>query len=152
MKFPFYFLLLAPCLAWAQPSPIESWYGVYTYSASYGQTVGGSTVAADYQLTLSKGQPACRIETSGFQTFEVVHCVAKASGNEVVLHFKSYESGDTKNAYGVAVYKPNEPLLKLERTTRNGKAVVVTRWLAMDGLDGKKPKPGPHFKRQTQRR
>lgn len=124
----------------------EDWTGDYSYWAYYGKTYGGSPIAREYTIRIRTGQPECEIEISGFQIFEEIVCRTKAEVNSLTLLFQSYKSGEVKNAYGVQIYRVEQPLLRFERTTRNGKPVLITHWSGIMGADGKKPRDGEMFK------
>ena len=137
---------LLPLHAYSAP---PDWQGEYAYTASYGATKGGSAISADYVVRLSNGGNAgsCEIEISGFQTYEEIVCTAEPAGNSISLRFKSYKSGEVKNAHGVAVYQPGQVLLVFERAQKNGRSTLLTHWSGITGLDGKKPATGETFKR-----
>jgi hypothetical protein len=126
---------------------IPAWDGEYSYYASYGESSGGSVIQEEFTVKIAESKPeSCEIDIYGYQTNEEIICITKAEGDSVTLLFKSYKSGDVKNMYDVAIYQPNQPLLKFERTTKNGKQILLTHWLGMTGLDDKKKKPGVYFK------
>ena len=140
---------LAPLLAQHALSAQPDWQGDYAYTASYGATQGGSAITADYVVRLANGGNArsCEIEISGFQTYEEIACTAEPAGNSISLRFKSYKSGEVKNAHGVAVYRPGQVLLVFEQAQKNGRSALLTHWSGIMGLDGKKPPTGETFRR-----
>ena len=99
------------------------------------------------RLSNGSAASACEIEISGFQTHEEIVCTAEPAGNSISLRFKSYKSGEVKNAHGVAVYQLRQVLLVFERAQKNGRTALLTRWSGITGLDGKKPATGETFKR-----
>lgn len=127
----------------------RAWQGEYEYEAAFGETRGGSAMTAIYALRLSDERrgPACALEIAGFQIDERIVCTTREEGDALTVLFKSYASGDVRNAYGVQVYRPGQPLLRFERASRNGRPVLHTRWLGLTGLDGKRPTRDQTFAR-----
>src|SRR5512139_3143079 len=124
----------------------EDWYGDYSYTASYGNTYGGSPIIVRYTVRIRTEQQECEIEITGFQVFEEIVCSTKAKGRSLMLLFQSYKSGEVKNAYGVQIYRVGQPLLTFEHATRNGRRVLITHWNGITGADGKRPRDGEKFK------
>lgn len=144
-------LMLLPLLPLHLHAAQQEWRGDYVYTASKGSTKGGSPITGDYLVSLTGGSdaPACKIAVSGFQTDEEIVCSVQRGDNSISLQFKSYKSGDIKNAHGVAVYQPGQTLLILERATVNGRTTLITRWQGLKGLDGKIPASGEAFRPVT---
>jgi hypothetical protein len=143
--------LLLPVLgALAADAHAADWSGRYVYDAAYGKTAGGSQVAEEYSILILDGAAtACVIAISGYQTDEKLLCDLDRQPGKVTLRFRGYESGSTKNSYGVEVYRAGAPLLTLERQAAKRGERLVTRWEGLIGLDGKKKKPGDYFKKMA---
>jgi len=124
---------------------VPAWDGEYGYYANYGESYGGSSIGAQYTVVIGEELSRCEIEVSGYQTHEQIVCIAEAGEDSVRLLFKSYFSGDTKNVYGVEIYRPGQALLEFER----GPAGLVTHWHGMRGLDGELREPGRYFEPST---
>lgn len=130
------------------PAHAAGWAGRYVYDTAYGKTAGGSHVAEEYSLLILDGAAtACVIAISGFQTDEKLLCDLDRQQDKLTLRFRGYESGGTKNSYGVEVYRAGTPLLTLERQAAKRGEKLVTRWEALTGLDGKKKMPGDYFRK-----
>lgn len=139
------FLLLPHQVNASSPA---GWDGEYVYEGVYGNTYGGSPVIEEYTVRVGKfSEWGCDISIAGFQTDETIICEAKAEGNSLTLTFTSYDSGEDVNAYGVKIYKPGQPLLRFERSKKNGKSVLVTRWPGITDPYDHHPEPGIYFKR-----
>ena len=127
----------------------QSWSGRYIYEANYGRTAGGTAVTARYTIVIDGKAPGKAILTvDGYQSDETLICDTRADANTMTLSFRSYEDGNATNVYGVAVYKPGTALLRLERREGNARSSIVTHWLELTGLDGKKPAAGVYFRRK----
>ncbi|WP_407524823.1 DUF5991 domain-containing protein [Methylobacterium oryzisoli] len=116
-------LMLAAALrgapAGAAPDGTGDWAGTYAYAADGGRTAGGSAVVVVHTLRLApaSGRP-CQLTSSGFQTDTTILCEVTGSAREITVAFRSYGYGRPVNAYGVAVYRPGQPLFRLRRTGR----------------------------------
>ncbi|SFL30045.1 DUF5991 domain-containing protein [Methylorubrum salsuginis] len=107
------------------------WQGRYRYEHDAGLTEGGSSVHVTYELALGPAgaRGGCLFTARGFQTDERIVCQTRAEGPNLTVNFHRYEDGRTVNKYGVAVYKPGEPLFTLSRADGAG---LLTRWQALE--------------------
>ncbi|WP_431821324.1 DUF5991 domain-containing protein [Burkholderia sp. F1] len=102
----------------------EVWEGDYEYSNSFWD--GVQSVITDINLKISSNG-GCSVSWEGFQKDEKIICsVGKDSvGGGVIIRFVSYSNGDSKNEYGVEVYKPKARLFSLVRLNKNP---IITTW------------------------
>jgi hypothetical protein len=119
-KFMLHFLfavistMILSCTTHAAPH----WPGNYLYEHELKEAAGGLMPIVQYQLTLNEDL-ACTLEISGHQIDEQIKCLASPQKNSLKIMFKSYSSGDTKNAYGVEIYKPEQTLFVLQNKEKN---------------------------------
>lgn len=130
---------LAGTPAGSAPDVLGGWAGTYEYAADSGRTAGSSAVVVVHTLRLAPaaGRP-CRLTSAGFQTDTTILCDVTGSAQEITVAFRSYGDGRAVNAYGVAVYRPGQPLLRLRRLDRR----LETEML---GLDADGPRTGALF-------
>lgn len=134
--------LSAPALAQeaaqrsAQEGAPKDWQGRYRYAHSAGRTAGGTGIVVTYDLVLRPPdvRDGCVLTLRGFQTDETVRCRTRREGSGLAVAFDRYGDGKTVNKYGVAVYKPDQPLFSL---AKGAGGPLVTRWqgLKPDGAD-----------------
>lgn len=137
-------LSLAAAVAPAETTaPAKAWDGVYAYTHDGGRTAGGSPIVVTWRLTLKDG--ACQLHGEGFQTLETLECSAapaRPGGSEALeVRFLRYPPPAVGNRFGVAVYKPGEPLFVLSRT----RGRLLTRWTGFVPDEGVSRTPAPFF-------
>ncbi|MEQ4598423.1 MAG: DUF5991 domain-containing protein [Methylobacteriaceae bacterium] len=109
----------------AQEGAPKDWQGRYRYEHAAGRTAGGTDIVVTYDLVLLPPDVSdgCVLTVRGFQADETLRCRTRREGQDLALTFDRYGDGRTVNRYGVAVYKPGQPLF----TLATGGA-LVTRW------------------------
>lgn len=109
----------------AQEGALKGWQGHYRYEHAAGRTAGGTGVVVNYDLVLLPPDVSdgCVLTIRGFQSDETLRCRTRQEGQDLAVTFDRYGDGKTVNTYGVAVYKPGQPLFTLAK----GRA-LVTRW------------------------
>ncbi len=121
--------LLASSSAFAgeprQEGAPKDWQGRYRYEHAAGRTAGGTGIVVNYDLVLLPPdvRDGCVLTMRGFQSDEKIRCRTRRDGQGLEVAFDRYDDGSTVNKYGVAVYKPGQPLFTLAKETR-----LVTRW------------------------
>ncbi len=105
----------------------RSWQGRYRYEHVAGRTAGGTGIVVTYDLALGPpgARGGCLLTMTGFQTDERLLCQTSAGGGDLTVGFHRYPDGRTLNRYGVAVYKPGQPLFTL---SKGADGTIVTRW------------------------
>lgn len=91
---------------------LPAWSGTFELE----DVAGPSVVEFRADLTKASSQHLAVITAVGFQTDETILATAREDGADLVLRFKSYANGRLENAYGVAVYKPGDELVRLQRS------------------------------------
>lgn len=139
--------------AWATNtgSPTSrQWEGVYSYHGTFGSTAGGSPIAFDYRLTIrsAKVSPRAILAVTGYQTDEKVYCDVSTEDDRLTLFFRSFESGDLVNEYGIAEYKPGEALLTLRRPDRTSNK-LLTEWQGLAPADEHMQRVGQYFEKMS---
>lgn len=117
----------------------ENWNGLYVYEAELGENVAEDKVIVEYALTLNDEK--CLIKSQGYQTDETIICTSEKNGNNLIVKFKSYENGATKNIYDVEVFVPDSKLF----TLTSNKSTLVTTWGAL--APDETFTTGEHFKK-----
>ena len=125
--------LSAPALAQeaaqeaAQEGAPKDWQGRYRYAHSAGRTAGGTGIVVTYDLVLLPPdvRNGCVLTLRGFQADEKIRCRTRRDGPGLAVAFARYGDGRTVNKYGVAVYKPDQPLFTL---AKGAGGTLVTRW------------------------
>ncbi|MGX5777314.1 DUF5991 domain-containing protein [Methylorubrum zatmanii] len=121
----------------------REWQGRYRYEHAAGRTAGGTGIVVIYDLSL--GPPGtrggCVLSMAGFQTDERLLCQAQREGDGLTVTFHRYPDGRTVNTYGVAVYRPGQPLFRLSRS----EAGLVTRWQGLRPDGQAVPETGSFF-------
>lgn len=109
----------------------SAWNGEYTSYVSGGQTRGGSPIMMNITLTIDKHISAetCKIELSGFQTYESIFCTTALNNDRLVVMFKSHQDGRLVNRADVMVYKVGDILFSLDQGIVRGKKKTI-RYLA----------------------
>lgn len=109
----------------AQEGAPKDWQGRYRYEHVAGRTAGGTGIVVTYDLVLRPpdARDSCLLTIRGFQSDETIRCRTRREGQDLAVEFRSYGDGGTVNRYGVAVYRPGQPLFTL--TTG---AKPATRW------------------------
>ncbi|HTF98920.1 MAG TPA: DUF5991 domain-containing protein [Cellvibrio sp.] len=129
-------LILASSTVYAQT---PQWNGIYEYEALLGENAAEDKIIIQYQLILTKDN--CKVTAEGYQTDEKIICTSENQGKDLIIKFKSYEDGSTKNAYGVSVYGPDSTLFKLSYT----KDTIKTTWEALS--PGESYSAGTYFEK-----
>lgn len=111
----------------AQEGAPKDWQGRYRYAHAAGRTAGGTGIVVTYELALLPPdvRDGCILTLRGFQTDETLRCRTRREGQDLSVAFHRYGDGGTVNKYGVAVYKPDEPLFTL---AKGAGGRLVTRW------------------------
>jgi hypothetical protein len=125
------FMLATACMA---SSTDNVWHGEYSYSASGGQTAGGSQIMLEITLKIEPQgtKEVCELTLEGYQKDETILCTTAIDNSRLALQFKSYADGRVVNKYDVAKYKVGETLFSLENiATKNEKK--QNRYLAYWG-------------------
>ncbi|MEH3118570.1 MAG: DUF5991 domain-containing protein [Methylorubrum populi] len=121
--------LCGPVLAQdqAHEGALKDWQGRYRYEHVAGRTAGGTGIVVNYDLVLKPPdvRGGCVLTVQGFQADERYRCRTRRTGQDLAVEFHRYGDGGTVNKYGVAVYKPGQPLFTLAKGA-GGK--LVTRW------------------------
>jgi hypothetical protein len=139
---PFLTLSLAGCTG---ARAVQSWSGAYEYVDNAGQTAGGTAVVVTYRLEIPAGPPSYgTLRITGYQRDETLRCDVSATPMEMTLRFRSYGDGRTANAFGVAVYQPNQILLSLQPAGQADD--LVTRWQGLRP-DGARTESGKYFQK-----
>jgi hypothetical protein len=115
----------ALCVATALGAvPRTSWVGTYTVEDTDGQHV------IDYRIDVVEVGSHLRttIRANGFQTHETVLATAEEKDHALLLHFRSYAGGKLENAYGVAVYRPGDELLRIQATGSGASRTLHVVW------------------------
>ncbi|GEL40433.1 hypothetical protein MEX01_10240 [Methylorubrum extorquens] len=109
----------------AQEGAPKDWQGRYRYEHAAGRTVGGTGIVVNYDLVLLPPDvgDGCVLTVRGFQSDERLRCRTRREGQDLAVTFDRYGDGRTVNRYGVAVYKPGQPLFTLAKG-----GALVTRW------------------------
>jgi hypothetical protein len=105
-----------------------AWTGRYVYEEPLGRDAVGTgiTISVVHRLTLAPG--SCRLDAQGYQTDTHIRCRAVPLGpNRLQVRFVSHGDGRPTNQFGVAQYRPGQPLLTL---TRAPGGRLVTTWQA----------------------
>ncbi len=109
----------------AQEGAPKDWQGRYRYEHAAGRTAGGTGIVVNYDLVLRPPdvRNGCVLTRRGFQADETIRCLTRREGQDLTVAFHRYGDGETVNRYGVAVYKPGQPLFTLAKAGE-----LVTRW------------------------
>ena len=128
----------------AEEGAPRGWQGRYHYAHSAGRTAGGTGIVVNYDLLLGPpgARGGCVLTMLGFQTDERILCHTSAEGDGLTVMFHRYPDGRTVNKYGVAVYKPGQPLFTLSRGDK-----PVTRWQGLKPDGEGVAESGPYFAR-----
>jgi hypothetical protein len=123
-----------------------SWKGTYTYEYSGGKSKPGTGIVVSYRLDVHPDNtPApALLSISGYQVDETLICDLVEDAHSISVLFKSYESGEILNRFGVATYIPGQMLFRLDRTNKGG-STPVTVWGEL--RPDKSPVTGVFFKR-----
>lgn len=134
--------------ALGQDSTTAGWRGLYRYESDGGTSAAGSGIVVTYELVLAPGASRgdCLLKAEGFQTGEQIICHVAGDAKRLAVNFHRYADGRLVNKYGVALYKPGQTLLSLER--QEGKPGLTTTWEALrpDGPENA-PTSGRFFER-----
>ncbi|MCP1547806.1 MULTISPECIES: DUF5991 domain-containing protein [Methylorubrum] len=114
----------------AQEGAPKDWQGRYRYEHVAGRTAGGTGIVVNYDLVMLPPdvRNGCVLTVRGFQSDEALRCRTRRDGQDLVVAFDRYGDGGTVNKYGVAVYKPGQPLFTLAKVARAKDAALTTRW------------------------
>ena len=115
-------LLLVTLVVSSACNSSDQWDGVYTYSSTYGKTVGGSVVTSKYRLNVRSS--LCDLNIEGYQINDTIKCTVDNKASSMSVKFKSYGNGDVVNEYGVAMYKVDDVLFSLSKKDD----LLVTTW------------------------
>ena len=109
----------------AQEGAPKDWQGRYRYEHAAGHTAGGTGIVVTYDLVLLPPDVSdgCVLTVRGFQSDETLRCRTRREGQDLAVTFDRYGDGRTVNRYGVAVYKPGQPLFTLAKG-----GALATRW------------------------
>ncbi|KQQ27039.1 hypothetical protein ASF53_20425 [Methylobacterium sp. Leaf123] len=109
----------------AQEGAPKDWQGRYRYEHAAGRTAGGTGIVVNYDLVMRPPDVSdgCVLTIRGFQSDETIRCRTRREGQDLAVTFDRYGDGRTVNQYGVAVYKPGQPLFTLAKGV-----ALTTRW------------------------
>jgi hypothetical protein len=127
--------VIAIALAVPSAGQGRGWTGTYVYQEALGRdAVGqGNAVSVTHRLTIAPG--ACRLRARGYQTDTTIRCRAVAVGaDRLQVVFVSNGDGRVVNQYGVAQYRPGQPLLLLER--HGGRMTTLWQGYTTEGARG----------------
>lgn len=130
----------------AQEGAPKDWQGRYRYEHAAGRTAGGTGIVVNYDLVLRPPdvRDGCVLTVRGFQSDETIRCKTRREGQDLAVAFDRYGDGSTVNKYGVAVYKPGQPLFTLAKGA-GGK--FATRWQGVKPDGEGVAESGPYFAR-----
>lgn len=116
----------------AQEGAFKDWQGRYRYAHAAGRTAGGTGIVVNYDLVLLPPdvRDGCVVTIKGFQSDEKILCRTRREGQDLAVAFHRYGDGGTLNRYGVAVYKPDQPLFTL---TKGARLTTLWQGLKPDG-------------------
>ena len=114
--------ILISLLSLSACAQTESWNGTYVYEAELGENAAEDKVIVEYALTLNEDK--CLIKSQGYQTDETIICSSEKNGTDLIVKFRSYENGETKNIYGVEVFAADSKLF----TLTSNKSTLLTTW------------------------
>lgn len=118
-------LLAALMLNYSACTVSAPFEGEYSCVEILGDAASPPVPVIEYVLKVAGDR--CEITANGFQTQESIKCSAVEKDGRLLINYRSYHDGSTKNAYGVSVYKNEESLLSIERDDQK----LLTRWSAM---------------------
>lgn len=128
----------------AQEGAPKDWQGRYRYEHAAGRTAGGTGIVVTYDLVLlpSDVGDGCVLTVRGFQSDETLRCRTRREGQDLTVAFDRYGDARTVNRYGVAVYKPGQPLFTLAKG-----AAMATRWQGLKPDGQGVAESGAYFKK-----
>ena len=134
----------APAQEPAQAGAPKDWQGRYRYEHAAGRTAGGTGIVVTYDLVLLPPdvRDGCVLTVRGFQSDETIRCRTRREAQGLAVTFDRYGKGGTVNKYGVAVYKPGQPLFTLVKETK-----LATRWKGLRPDGEGVAESGPYFTR-----
>jgi len=128
----------------AQEGAPKDWQGHYRYEHAPGRTAGGTGIVVTYDLVLLPPDvgDGCVLTVRGFQADETLRCRTRREGRDFAVTFDRYGDGRTVNRYGVAVYKPGQPLFTLAKGV-----ALATRWQGLKPDGQGVAESGAYFKK-----
>lgn len=105
------------------------WTGDYFCELDLETATEDQAVIIEHDLRIQKD--SCHLSINGFQVADEIICQAKPSDGKISINFVSYANGDTKNIYGVSLYKVGEILFEL----KGSKDKLTTQWLSLHAAE-----------------
>jgi hypothetical protein len=102
-----------------------------------------------YRLVVDDGKAggSAQLKMQGFQTDQTIVCDVEPTDDRIVVKFRSYANGKVVNEFGVAEYRPGEPLLTLARGRDSQKDSITTEWQGLQGPREDVPRIGVFFQK-----
>ncbi len=131
------------------PRAPVSWAGQWEYTAPPANSAGGSPISMQYRLAIDDGKPggSAQLKIQGFQTDRTIVCDLEPANDRIVVKFRSYADGKVVNEFGVAEYRPGEPLLTLARGRDSQNGGITTEWQGLSAPREDVPRIGVFFQK-----
>jgi hypothetical protein len=102
-----------------------------------------------YRLVVDDGKAggSAQLTVQGFQTDQTIVCDVEPTDDRIVVKFRSYANGKVVNEFGVAEYRPGEPLLTLARGRDSQKGSITTEWQGLSPPREDVPRIGVFFQK-----
>jgi hypothetical protein len=105
-----------------------------------------------YRLVIDDGKAgSAQLKMQGFQTDQTIVCDVEPTDDRIVVKFRSYANGKAVNEFGVAEYRPGDPLLTLARSRDSQKGSITTEWQGLSAPREDVPRIGVFFQKAAPR-